>query len=233
MMTDYKLQAAERAIQLIAPGQTIGLGDGSAVLHLADLVAADSSLRTGLTLTTSSARTAERLVAHGLTVRPLADLSELDIYFDGCDQFDRELNAIKSGSGIHTHEKIAAAMAGEFILIGDESKFAEQLGNLYPVVLEVVPFALRSVQARLSTAFSGVIFKQRLEAGKHTPVITTQGNYLLEMSFNVLPELEDMDIYLKMLPAVLNHSLFYHLATSAVIAGPEGTTVLRPARRSV
>ena len=109
-MVDYKKQAAELAFGLISSGQTIGLGDGSTVFYLMELIAADTTLATSLILTSSSEKTIVRMNELGLTVFPLSDLKVVDSYFDGCDQFDRELNALKSGAGIHTMEKILASM---------------------------------------------------------------------------------------------------------------------------
>ena len=78
------------------------------------------------------------------------------MYFDGCDQFDKDLNALKSGGGIHTMEKLFASMAKEFILVGDDSKYAEQLTTTFPLVLEVLPQAMSFILAKLPFLFGDV-----------------------------------------------------------------------------
>src|SRR6202008_2039737 len=118
-----KMEAAKAAFKLIKQGQCIGLGAGTTVANLVSLLASDGSLAASLTLVSSSFKTAGLLSERGINVHPMALTKSVDIYFDGCDQFDTELNALKSGGGIHTTEKILAAMAKEFILIGDDAKF--------------------------------------------------------------------------------------------------------------
>src|ERR1700679_1158638 len=126
-MPDYKAEAAKAALQLIKPGQIIGLGAGSTIAHLVEMVGKDDALKASIVFTSSSFKTTNLLHERGLRVISPALLKHIDIYFDGCDQFDAELNALKSGGGIHTTEKIPASMAEEFILIGDEGKYVEKL----------------------------------------------------------------------------------------------------------
>jgi len=223
-MSDYKKQAAETAFSLIKPGQIIGLGDGSTVLHLVDLIAADTAVAATIVLTSSSVRTMQRMKELGLTVAPLSSLKTVDSYFDGCDQFDSELNALKSGAGIHTMEKILAGMAGEFILMGDFGKFSERLTGAHPVVVEIIPAAITSVILKLENIFPGIEWSLRPSSSDH-------GNYLVDLRFAELPELFLLNTAIKMLPGVVDHSLFFHMAAKAVIAGPEGTKIIVPLAR--
>ena len=224
-----KKQAAEKALQFVQEGQIIGLGDGSTMLHLADFIVADKSLAASLTFTSSSAKTSNRLSDLGVTVLPPSKLSKIDRYFDGCDQFDRDLNALKSGGGIHTIEKIVANMAGEFILVGDAEKYSEQLSTRFPVVIEIIPAALSSVIAQLQRAFPASIYHLRQSPAKAETATNERGNYLLNVTFDVLPDLEYINTYIKLLPGVVDHSLFYRLATKAVVAGPDGVRLIYPA----
>lgn len=225
---DYKLQSAQKALQFVRAGQTVGLGNGTTMLHLADLIAADQNLAASITFTSSSAKTSHRLKAFGLSVIPPSDLQSIDIYFDGCDQFDHELNALKSGGGIHTLEKILATMSTQFILVGDADKFSEQLTSQYPVVVEILPQALKSVIAKLQFAFPDASYKLRQKNGKDNAMTTDNGNYLLDITFNQLPELAPLDKFIKMLPGVVDHSLFYRLATKAIVSGPDGVKIIYP-----
>ncbi|WP_415161751.1 ribose-5-phosphate isomerase A [Parafilimonas sp.] len=112
----------------------------------------------------------------------ISTVSALDIYFDGCDQFDRNLNALKSGSGIHTTEKLLASMASQFVLVGDESKYIDTLQTKYPVVIEVIPDAVHFAQAQLHKMFpSG---KTQVREGK-----TRYTNLLVDIWFDEFPEL--------------------------------------------
>jgi ribose 5-phosphate isomerase A len=221
-MINYKKKSAEKAFQLIKPGQAIGLGDGSTVLYLAELIAADQDLSATLKLTSSSVKTMFKMAELGLTSTPLSEMKAVDRYFDGCDQFDRELNALKSGSCIHTVEKILAGMAKEFILIGDLDKYAEKLTSAYPVVVEIIPAALSSVTEKLKMEFPLAAYTQQA-------AVFERGNYLLDMNFGHWPALDHLNTFIKMMPGVIDHSLFYHMADSAIISGPDGTRIMYPA----
>jgi len=215
-MIDHKKKAAEKAFQMIKSGQVIGLGDGSTVLCLAELIASDRVLADSLTLTTSSRNTALKMGELGLSYTQISALQYVDRYFDGCDQFDRELNALKSGSGIHTTEKILAGMAAQFILMGDLEKYSEHLTSEFPLVVEIIPSAFVSVAGKIKSEFPQAAYAQRA-------AVTAHGNYLLELKFAFWPELSYLNTFLKMLPGVLDHSLFYRMANKAVISGPDGT----------
>src|ERR1700677_3953671 len=142
---DLKKEAAAAALPLILPGSMVGFGAGSTMAHLINLVSEDRGLMGSLRVFSSSFTTRELLLQKGFVVQEAGWTAKLDTYFDGCDQFDRRLSALKSGGGVHTSEKVLAAMADEFILVGDAGKRVERLGVGYPLVLEVIPEALAYV----------------------------------------------------------------------------------------
>ena len=227
-MADHKVEAAKAALNLISAGQTIGLGAGSTVAHLTDMISQRTDLVGSLTFTSSSFKTTSRLLELGLRVQSPALLKHLDIYFDGCDQFDKELNALKSGGGIHTTEKILASMADEFILIGDEGKFAEQLDTTYPLVIEILPQALQAVLVRLATDYPQSKVNLRMSTQKDGAVISENGNLLADIYFNKLIAPHILNTQIKMIPGIVDHSLFYRMATKAVIAGNEDVRIIHP-----
>jgi ribose 5-phosphate isomerase A len=229
-MMDYKLEAAKAALTLIGPNQTIGLGAGSTIAHLVNMIAAGHEHAASLTFTSSSFKTTQLLSKHGLRIQSPALLSKLDIYFDGCDQFDTELNALKSGGGIHATEKILASMAREFILLGDEGKFAPVLDNTYPLVIEILPQALQIVLAKMAALFPLATLTQRMSTQKDGALISDNGNMLVDVYFTELPLPEKLNVLVKMIPGVVEHSLFYHMATKAVIAGENGIRTILPKR---
>ncbi|MFA6084989.1 ribose 5-phosphate isomerase A [Mucilaginibacter sp.] len=227
-MTDYKIEAAKAALSLIKTGQTIGLGAGSTVAHLINLISQKTDLADSLIFTSSSFKTTSNLLEHGLRVQSPAQLKHLDVYFDGCDQFDKELNALKSGGGIHTTEKILASMANEFILMGDEGKFAEQLDTTYPLVIEVLPQAIQVVLLRLATDHPQAKVNLRMSTQKDGAVISENGNLLADIHFDKTIAPDILNIQIKMIPGIVDHSLFYRMATKAVIAGDKGIRTIYP-----
>lgn len=227
-MADFKLEAAKAAFKYIKAGQTIGLGAGTTVFHLVDMIKQDADLARSVTLVSSSFKTNAYLQQHGLNVKPSAVVKHLDIYFDGCDQFDQQLNALKSGGGIHTSEKILASMAAEFILMGDDAKFVPQLDHTYPLVVEILPQAQQIVFAKLAAAYPDATIKLRMSSQKDGAVISDNGNLLADIQFTGLPEPKQLNIQVKMIPGIVEHSLFYKMATSAVIAGENGIRIITP-----
>lgn len=224
--TNYKMLSAIAALKYISRDQIIGLGAGTTIAHLIGLIAADKQLASSLVITSSSFKTTQLLKEQGFTIQPPQYLNKIDIYFDGCDQFDTELNALKSGGGIHTTEKILAAMASEFILIGDAEKFVLQLGTKYPLVVEVLPAALQSVLSTLKTTFPDAEIRLRMSSQKDGALVSENGNFLADIHFSLLPPLAELNSSVKMIPGIVDHSLFYKMATKAIIAGPEGTKTI-------
>ncbi|MBC7400184.1 MAG: ribose 5-phosphate isomerase A [Mucilaginibacter sp.] len=226
-MTDYKMEAAKAALQFIKPGQTIGVGAGSTIANLIGLLVADNGLASTITLATSSFKTAGLIMEKGLNLKAAEHLTKLDLYFDGCDQFDAQLNALKCGGGIHTSEKILASLADEFILLGDAGKSVKNLDITYPLVLEVLPTALQLVQQWIIKNIPTAKTTMRLSTQKDGAVITENGNYLLDIYFAELWPLEKMNA-IKMVPGVVEHSLFLGIAKRAVVAGKDGVKILTP-----
>jgi len=224
-MLDFKKEAARAAVNLIRPGSTVGFGAGATIAHLVGFIKEDAALASSIHTITSSAATRLLLERSELPVKVMGVTKQIDQYFDGCDQFDAGLNALKSGAGIHTLEKVAAAMASEFILIGDESKYVERLDGKYPLVIEVIPEALSFVLARLRVLFEGALPAIRMDEETDRMAITGHGNYLIDCRFAHFPEPALLNETVGLIPGVLEHSLFYGMAHTAILAGEQGTII--------
>lgn len=225
-MIDYKLEAAKASLDFIKERQTIGLGAGSTIVHLVNLISTRKEFAESLTFVSSSFKTRSYLLEKGLRVVYSSVLSKLDIYFDGCDQLDSDLNALKSGGGIHTSEKILASMASAFILIGDEGKMVTKLDHTYPLVIEILQEALPVVLGHIQSLYPDSVVKLRMSNQKDGALISDNGNLLADIHFTELPELSALNIAIKMIPGVVEHSLFYGMASKAVIAGAQGTRII-------
>ena len=139
-----KKQCAKEALKLIADNMTVGLGGGSTIGYLIEYIK-ETNLH--VKAVTPSYNTAVLCKAAGISVVPTYLASHLDIAFDGCDEVDLNLNALKSGGAIHTKEKIIASMAAKYVLLVDETKVTERLSFKYPVAIEVIPEAVSYVDA--------------------------------------------------------------------------------------
>lgn len=226
-MEDLKQVAAKAAMDFIKPGQLIGVGAGSTIAHLVNFLKEEVTLAKSITTVTSSFNTRQLLLENGFHTKEIGEVSQLDIYFDGCDQFDHQLNALKSGGGIHTREKLLAAMADKFILIGDGAKYVGQLYTTFPVVIEVIPEALPFVMLQLKKTFSLANPVIRMSNKKDGAVITENGNLLIDIFFRSFPPLDSLNERLKEIPGILETSLFYNMAHAAIIAGKKGVEIIR------
>ena len=224
---DFKQEAAKKAVTFIQNGFSVGLGAGATIAYMVDCL---QETKPDIQLYTASAATKTLLQQNGFQVHDIAAASQLDIYFDGCDQFDKDLNALKSGGGIHTVEKLLASMAKEFVLVGDESKQAEQLGTKYPLVLEVLPQAFSFVPVEIKKRFKNAKAVTCLDNKTSQPVLTGNGNYLVDIWFAELPELSNLNTLLKSITGVVETSLFFNMATKAVVAGEGGIKVIEKKR---
>lgn len=142
---DEKRLAAEAAAELVESGMTIGLGTGSTVAHLLPAIA-----RRGLSeirCVATSVATEEQARELGIPVEEFNELARLDIAIDGTDEVTPDGWLIKGGGAAHLREKIVAAAAARFVVIGDSSKPVEALRG--PVPLELFGFGAASTLARL------------------------------------------------------------------------------------
>ncbi len=223
---NLKKEAALKAITFVKPRITVGIGAGSTMAFIVELLAAEVEKGLEINLLTSSFTTRALLIKYGFKVISVADVEEIDLYFDGCDQMDKNLNALKSGGGIHTQEKLMASMAKQFILVGDDAKYLDYLDASFPLVIEILPEALRYVPAKIKYLFPGVKAVLRMGDKKDGAVITANGNYLLDVWFSTWPALATLNQLMKEIVGVVETSLFYNLAHKAIIAAPDGVKII-------
>ncbi|WP_153798575.1 ribose 5-phosphate isomerase A [Foetidibacter luteolus] len=225
---DLKKAAALKALEFIKDNMSVGLGAGSSIAHLVTAIKemqADGGLT--VNLYTSSYSTKQLLLNNGFTAGDVSSITKLDIYFDGCDQFDKNLHALKSGGGIHTMEKLLASMATRFIIIGDESKYSETLGTTFPLVLEVLPEAVPFVTMQVKKFFEDADVQLRMAAKKDGAVITERGNLLLDVYVKFWHPLAIINPALKSISGIVETSLFYNMADMAILGTAEGVKLMK------
>jgi ribose 5-phosphate isomerase A len=144
----------------------------------------------------------------------------VDVAFDGCDQVDEKLNALKSGGGIHTKEKLIASMAEEYILLVDEAKVEKELTFNVPVVLEVLEDSLKYVEKKvLELNGKPVIRSSDIKDGF---TISDNGNLLVDVFFNNVKDIHKLNDNLIRICGVIETSLFTNVITKVIIASKEG-----------
>lgn len=223
---DLKKEAAVKAITLIKNKTIVGLGAGSTIAYVVEFLKKEMENGLQVKFVTSSFSTRQLLLKNDFNILQSAELSKIDIYFDGCDQIDKDLNALKSGGGIHTPEKLLASMADQFILIGDETKLVENFDDRFPVVIEIIPEAAAYAPLKIENLFPGTKSSFRISDKKDGYVITDNGNYLLDLWFASWPDLATINPVLKAITGVVETSLFFSMAHKAIIAGKNGVRIL-------
>ncbi|MDZ7332652.1 MAG: ribose-5-phosphate isomerase RpiA [candidate division KSB1 bacterium] len=217
----YKKQAAQKAVQLIESGMIIGLGSGStAWFVLAEIgrLLREGTLE-GIVGVPSSKMTEQSAREFGIPLGSLNEFPELDLTIDGADEVDPQLNLIKGGGGALLREKILAEHCRRLIIAVDESKLSPILGMKHPVPVEVIPFGYQPVLNFLSTLAAEA--KLRLDQ-THQPVLTDQGNYIIDCKFAGLSEPEKLAAKLSSKAGIVEHGLFINLASDVIVAGKHG-----------
>ena len=220
---DLKNEAALVAYTLITNNTSIGLGDGTTVRLLAGYLIDGMNAGLNVSVYSSSMQTQDLLQTAGITVHDISRADTLDLYFDGCDQIDNQLNALKSGSGIHTMEKLLASMAKKFIIIADASKYVSKLESKFPLVLEVLQQAISFVLKEMQSLYPEAKLSIRKPPDNgNKPILTRNGNQLMDCRFPEWPEPEIIQNQCKKITGVVEISLFYKLVNEAIIAGKDG-----------
>jgi ribose 5-phosphate isomerase A len=143
----------------------------------------------------------------GIPLTILAQHPELDLAIDGADQIDESLYTIKGGGAAHTKEKIVSASAKRFLIVADELKVSKQLDKAVPV--EVLPFAKELVMKKIREL--GGKPELRLALRKDGPVITDNGNFVLDSSFGIIKNPDELAFRLSSIPGVIEHGIFSNI----------------------
>lgn len=210
-----KKKCALYASKLVKDGMVVGLGGGSTISYLIDYVK-DKDIK----VVSPSSKTVLLAQQAGLTVLNTQYVDHVDIDFDGCDEVDSHLNALKSGGGIHTQEKIIASMADEYIVLVDESKFHETLTFQVPVVVEVLPKAYSIVKKKLEE-LNGIV-EWRSASNKDGFLMSDEGNILLDVYFDGVQDIRLLNQTLLMMPGVVDTSLFVDILTGMILVNDKG-----------
>ena len=215
--SEKKRAAAEAALQFIEPGVTLGVGTGSTVNRLIEMLPAvrDRIDR----LVSSSSATTMLLEGHGFQVSTLNETGDFDVYIDGADESNKRLQLIKGGGGALTREKVLAGAARRFVCIIDDSKLVGMLGK-FPLPIEVLPMAQEFVARRM--------LKMRGQPVWREGFVTDNGNHILDVHNLQIANPIDMEARINRIPGVVSVGLFAHRpADILLIAGDSGVREMR------
>lgn len=221
---DLKKLVGYEAAALVADGDILGLGTGSTTQFFIEKVGErirDEELEI-LGIPTSYQ---SFFLARNSGI-PLTTLEEHNITLavDGADEVDPHLNLIKGGGAAHTMEKIVDSSADKFVVIVDESKMVEVLGK-FPVPVEVIPQALRVAQEQLE--IMGGKPHLRMAEQKDGPVITDNGNFVVDVQFESIQQPDKLELGLNSIPGVVENGIFSRVVDEVMVGTPQGLDVLK------
>jgi len=209
---ELKKAVGRAALKYITPGSIVGVGTGSTVNHF---ITALGSMKDDIEAAVSSSEASTaRLRELGIPVLDLNDVDELDVYVDGADEINEQMEMIKGGGAALTREKIVAAVAKRFICIVDESKLVPVLGK-FPLPVEVIPMARNHVARELAKLGGRPIWRGG--------VVTDNGNHILDVHDLNIQQAKQLESQINGIVGVVTVGLFAHRgANIALIGTPNG-----------
>lgn len=217
---ELKQAVAQAALEYIRPKleskTVLGIGTGSTANLFIDCLASIKGQIYGTVA--SSEASAQRLKEHGIPVYELNTVDGVDIYIDGADESNAQLELIKGGGAALTREKIVTAVAGEFVCIADESKLVEQLGN-FPLPIEVIPMARSHVAREMVKLGGNPVYRNG--------VVTDNGNIILDIYDFMIANPKDIEQQINGIVGVVTNGLFAERPADVLLLGTtEGVNTL-------
>jgi ribose 5-phosphate isomerase A len=221
-----KQAAAQGALDYVKDGMVLGLGTGSTAGFVVQALGA--RMATGLKIVgiPTSERTATLARSLGIPLATFAEYQRIDLTIDGADEVERgTLNLIKGMGGALLREKIVAAASRRLVIVVDQEKLVERLGDYTPVPVEVAQFGWQSTAAALEKL--GTTPRLRHAAEDH-PFITDGGNYILDCKFGGITDAPSLEQRINSIVGVVESGLFIGRTSAVVVASTSGIEVLTP-----
>jgi ribose 5-phosphate isomerase A len=203
-----KRRAAAAALSYIKDGIALGVGTGSTVDILIELLQPLAS-RLGPVIS-SSERSTRRLAEFGIRTAELASTGDLDLYIDGADEATKHRHLIKGGGGALTREKIVAAASRRFVCIIDESKLVPTLGR-FPLPVEVIPMAQSYVARQMVKAGGQPIWREGF--------VTDNGNHILDVHNLKIANPVELETRFNQLAGVVTVGIFANRPADVLLIG--------------
>ena len=226
LQNQMKQAVAKAAVDKIQNGMILGLGSGSTAALMIEALALkikSGEIKDIVGVTTSFQ--GEVLATElGIPLKSLSSVSEIDLAIDGADEVDPKFQLIKGGGACHVQEKLVASMAKKFIVVVDSTKLVEKLNLDFKLPVEVLPTAWKQVQKTLID-FGGE-GNLRMAQKKAGPVVTDQGNLILDLTFsNGIDQPELLESQINNIPGVLENGLFTNLTDEVLVGKLENDSV--------
>ena len=217
--TQMKQIVANAAIKEVKSDMIIGLGSGSTAALMIKSLAGEicSGKLKNIRGVATSFQSEVLALELGIPLIDLTSVSEIDLAIDGADEVDPGFQLIKGGGACHVREKLVASKANELLIVVDETKIVQNLNKSFPLPVEVLPNAWKQVKEVLSKMKGNSTL--RMANKKAGPVVTDQGNLILDVFFNEgIKRPKEIEMSINNIPGVLENGLFVDL-TDKVLVG--------------
>ena len=210
---------ADAAVEEIKDGMVIGLGSGSTAALMIKSLALQ--IRSGqlknIRGVPTSFQSEVLALELGIPLIDLASVNTIDLAIDGADEVDPSFQLIKGGGACHVREKLVASKANKLLIVVDETKLVKNLNLVFPLPVEVLPSAWKQVKDIISEMTGDSTL--RMATKKAGPVVTDQGNLILDVLFkNGIKDPKNLESLINNIPGVLENGLFVDL-TDKVLVG--------------
>jgi ribose 5-phosphate isomerase A len=215
-MNDKQLVAIQAATY-VKDGMLIGLGTGSTANYFIEELARRQRDE-GLKISTVASSTVSANMAQSLhlPIIALEHISYIDLYVDGADEVTPDMTLLKGRGSDLVKEKLLAKAATQFIVVADESKLVNHIGQNFVIPIEVIPFAWQLAKKSLHDA--GAQGDLRPNAAKDGFWVTSHGSYVLDMKFDKNIDAKALNNLINNTPGVVEHGIFYSLVDAVLIA---------------
>jgi ribose 5-phosphate isomerase A len=223
---DAKQRVAQHAAGLIEDDMIVGLGTGSTANYFIEALA--KRQEQGLRFTTVASSIVSTMKAKNLGLQQVSmeHLCSIDVYVDGADEVTIDKVLLKGRGSDLVREKLLARACDEFYVLVDQSKLVSEIGQNYPIPIEVMPFAWQLVLSRLEAL--GGQGQLRAGASGEGLAMTSHGSLVLDMTFKALDPTA-LDTAINSVPGVVEHGIFVGLAT-AIFVGDDSADEIEQRR---
>ena len=226
LQNQMKQAVALAAVDQIEDGMILGLGSGSTAALMIEALAMkikSGEVKDVVGVTTSFQ--GEVLASElGIPLKSLSSVSGIDLAIDGADEVDPKFQLIKGGGACHVQEKLVAALAKKFIVVVDSTKLVKKLNLDFKLPVEVLPSAWKQVQKTLHDL--GGKGNLRMAQKKAGPIVTDQGNLILDLSFrHGIDQPDLLESQINNIPGVLENGLFVNLTDQVLVGKVENDEV--------
>ena len=227
MSKEMKINAAREALSYVEDGMKLGLGTGSTVDEF--LILLSEEIKNGLNIcgVVTSEKTKNLSNKLSIPLTTLKKVNKLDLTIDGADEIDNDLSLIKGGGGALLREKIIAFSSNELLIIADESKLVDKLGD-FKLPVEVSPYEHDVTSLRIMDKLNKIGYKGSISLRKDNQniFITDGGNYIYDLSIGLISEPNIVENILNLIPGVFENGLFINLTKKVIIGNKEGVRII-------